>query len=88
MHEVLMGERNPTLALPGVEQNGQETFKQAQVDKARAAYQKQFDRRAPKAKPKAIPIETSKLPKLRTPPVPVKTSDALMDAWFANMADG
>lgn len=81
VHEILIGHRDPILAIPGVEQRGQEVFNQKQVDAARAAYQQQFH--YPKTvKPK--PVETKPA---RTVSRPTETTSGVLKDWYANMAD-
>jgi hypothetical protein len=84
VHEILMGERDPTLAIPGVERACVEQFKQAQVDAARVVYQRQFQR--PKsAKPNPIKAKATGAMPPPVTPMPEPARSAVMDDWFANL---
>lgn len=84
VHGILMGERDPTFAMPGVERAGVEQFKQAQVDTARNIYQRQFQR-SKSVKPKPIKPKAADFEPHPATPKPELTRSAVMDDWVANL---
>ncbi|MEP1694947.1 MAG: hypothetical protein ABJJ69_00270 [Paracoccaceae bacterium] len=82
VHDILMGERDPILAMPGVERAGVEQFKQKQVDAAQDVYQRQ---RPKPVKPKSIEPKSAELELQPSIPAHEPKRPAFLDEWYANM---